>query len=50
VADRTIFQSDKTEPEDKTVFWQFEECGNDTNPGSVNSVLVVLSFKKKVKE
>jgi hypothetical protein len=50
VADRTIFQGDKTEPEDKTVLWQFEECRNDTNLGSVNSVLVVLSIKKKVKE
>jgi hypothetical protein len=50
VADRTVFQSDKTKPEDKTVLWEYKECGNDTNMDNINSVLTVLSAEGEIKK
>ena len=43
VADRTVFQGDKTKPEDKTILRKLKECGNDTNLDSPHSLPVVLS-------
>jgi len=38
VADRIIFQGDKTKPKDKKILWKLKECGNDTNMDSDDSV------------
>jgi hypothetical protein len=43
MADRVIFQSDKTELEDKTVLREFKKCGNDTTMDSAHSISIVLS-------
>jgi hypothetical protein len=45
VADRTVFQGDKTKPEDKTVLWELKKRCNDTNMDSAHSVSVVLSVE-----
>jgi hypothetical protein len=43
VADRTVFQGDKAELEDKTILWKLKERSNDTDMDSAHSVSVVLS-------
>jgi hypothetical protein len=43
VADRAIFQGDKTKSEDKTILRELKERGDDTNLDSAHSVSVVLS-------
>jgi hypothetical protein len=50
VADRIISQGDKAAGEDKRVLGQFKGCGDDTSMDSVNSILVVLSYKNEGKE
>ena len=50
MADRIIFQSNETEPEDKTVLREFEECGNDADMDSVDSVTVILPAEGKVQK
>jgi hypothetical protein len=49
VADRTIFQVDKTESEDKAVLWEHEECGDDADMDSVDSIPACLSARGKGK-
>jgi hypothetical protein len=43
LADRIVFQDDKTKPEDKTFLRELKKCGSDTNPDSPHRVFVVLS-------
>ena len=50
MADRIIFQNNKTKLEDKTVLWQLKERGNDTNMDCVNSVSVILPVKGEIKK
>jgi hypothetical protein len=50
LADRTVFQGDKTKPEDKTVLWGLKRRGADTNLDSAHSVSVVLSFESTNKK
>jgi hypothetical protein len=50
MADRIIFQGDKTKSEDKAFLWEFKKCGYDTNMDSVNSLSSVLSIKTKVQQ
>jgi len=50
MADRIIFQSDKTKLEDKIVLWEYKERGNDPNMDSINSVSSVLSTEGEIKK
>jgi hypothetical protein len=50
VADRVVFQSDKTELEDKTFLRQFKERCNDSSMDSADSVSIVLPVEGEIKE
>jgi hypothetical protein len=50
VADRVIFQRDKTELEDKEVLREFKECGNDPSMDSVDSIPFILCVEGENKE
>jgi hypothetical protein len=50
VADRNIFQSDKTKLENKTVLWQFKKRSNDADMDSVNRVSVILPVEGEIKD
>ena len=50
VADRNIFQSDKTKLEDKAVLWELKERGNDAGMDSVDSVSFILPAESEVKD
>ena len=50
MADRIVFQNDKTKLEDKTVLWEFKERCNDAGMDSINSVSYVLSAEGEIKD
>jgi hypothetical protein len=50
VADRIIFQGDKTESENKTVLWEFRERGADPNMDSIDSVSAFYLLKAQSKK
>jgi hypothetical protein len=48
VADRIIFQGDKTKPKDKKILWKLKERCNDPNMDSDDSVFAILFNQRKV--
>jgi hypothetical protein len=50
VADRIIFQGDKTKFKNKTVLWEPAEYGADPNMDSIDSVSALLFVKDTIEE